>query len=92
MGSAFLFSRWRIIYTRAMTLPTRDEARTLLNQYVTDTYQRFHAEMVACAMAGYARQLGEDEEIWWSTGYLPDLDYDRHPSEHPGPSLQWFKD
>jgi len=74
-----------------MSLPTRDEAKTLLEEYVKDPYQRFHALMVGTAMEGYAKQLGEDVELWFLTGYLHDLDYDRHPSEHPGPSLEWFK-
>ena len=75
-----------------MTLPTKDEARTLLEKYVTDPYQRVHAEMVAAAMAGYAKKYDEDVALWWTTGYLHDLDYDQHPNEHPGPSLQWFAD
>jgi len=75
-----------------MTLPTRDEARILLEQYVTDPYQRFHAEMVAASMAEYARRWNEDEHLWWLTGYLHDLDYDQYPDTHPGPSLEWFKE
>ncbi len=75
-----------------MTLPSKTEAEALLHQYVTDPYQRYHALMVATAMAGYARLRGEDESLWWNTGYLHDLDYDQHPTEHPGPSLQWFRD
>jgi predicted hydrolase (HD superfamily) len=73
-----------------MTLPTKDEARTLLATHVTDTYQRFHAEMVGRAVEGYAEKFGEDARLWWLTGYLHDIDYDQHPTEHPGPSLQWF--
>jgi putative nucleotidyltransferase with HDIG domain len=73
------------------TLPTKEEARGLLAEHVTDTYQRFHAEMVARAVEGYAEKLGEDKELWWLTGYLHDIDYDKHPTEHPGPSLIWFK-
>lgn len=75
-----------------MSLPTKAEAQTLLEEYVEDPYQRFHALMVGTAMAGYARTLGEDEQLWFTTGYLHDIDYDRHPSEHPGPSLEWFKE
>lgn len=75
-----------------MPLPTRTEAATLLQEYVTDTYQRHHALMVGTALAGYAKDLGEDEELWFLTGYLHDIDYDRHPTEHPGPSLGWFKE
>ena len=71
---------------------TKDGARTLLIKYVADTYQRFHAEMVGRAVEGYAEKLGQDTHLWWLTGYLHDIDYNQHPAEHPGPSLQWFTD
>ncbi len=72
-------------------LPTRTEAEALLHTHVTDPYQRYHALMVGTALAGYARHFGEDEELWFITGYLHDLDYDEHPDKHPGPSLSWFR-
>ncbi len=75
-----------------MTLPNRTEAKSLLESHVQDNYQRFHALMVGTAMEGYAKKLNEDTELWFLTGYLHDIDYDQHPSEHPGPSLQWFKE
>ena len=75
-----------------MSLLTKEDARILLHQYVSDEYQRFHAEMVAAAMVEYARKFGEDEWLWWFTGYMHDIDYDMHPTEHPGPSLSWFKE
>lgn len=75
-----------------MTVPTELEAKTLLEEYVQDTYQRFHALMVGTALSGYAKKLDQDEQVWFLTGYLHDLDYDRHPTEHPGPSLDWFKE
>jgi len=75
-----------------MSLPTRTEAQQLLEQHVTDNYQRHHALMVATAMEGYALKLGEDVELWFLTGYLHDLDYGEYPTEHPGPSLTWFKE
>ncbi|MEZ4200414.1 MAG: HD domain-containing protein [Candidatus Paceibacterota bacterium] len=75
-----------------MSLPTYEEAKQLLEQYVGDTYQRYHALMVGTAMAGYAKKLEADEQLWFLTGYLHDIDYDKHPHEHPGPSLTWFKD
>lgn len=75
-----------------MTHPTKAEAEALLKEYVHDEYQQYHALMVATALAGYARLRDEDEQLWWLTGYLHDLDYDQHPTEHPGPSLTWFKD
>lgn len=75
-----------------MTLPTRDEAKRLLEEHVEDEYQRYHALMVGTAMAGYAEDRDEDTELWFITGYLHDIDYDKHPEEHPGPSLEWFKE
>ena len=73
-----------------MELPTKTEARALLAAHVSDTYQLFHAEMVGCAVAGYAEKFGADAHLWWLTGYLHDIDYDTYPTEHPGPSLKWF--
>lgn len=75
-----------------MTLPTKAEARELLQEHVQDTYQQFHAEMVGAAVEAYAKTYGENEQLWWLTGYMHDIDYDQHPTEHPGPSLEWFKD
>ncbi len=76
----------------ATTLPTKEEARELLHSHVEDTYQRFHAEMVGRAVEGYGEKLNEDPALWWLTGYLHDIDYDKYPTEHPGPSLTWFKE
>ncbi len=73
-----------------MDLPTTDEARFLLNEYVQDEYQRLHALMVATAMEGYAQLLGEDTRLWWITGFLHDIDFDKHPNTHPAESLRWF--
>lgn len=75
-----------------MSLPNRSEAETLLHKHVTDEYQRFHACMVGAAMEEYANKLEEDPELWFLTGYLHDVDYQAHPTTHPGPSLVWFKE
>lgn len=74
-----------------MTIPTKEEAGDILNSYVTDEYQRYHAEMVATAMAGYAELFGEDENLWYVTGLLHDLDFEKHPDTHPRESLKWFQ-
>ncbi|MCZ6674648.1 MAG: HAD family hydrolase, partial [Verrucomicrobia bacterium] len=73
-----------------MILPTTDETRVLLNEYVQNEYQRHHALMVATAMDGYAHLLGEDKHLWWITGFLHDIDFEKHPDTHPGESLHWF--
>jgi predicted hydrolase (HD superfamily) len=75
-----------------MNLPTDDEAKKLLESYVPDEYQRYHAQMVGAAMKGYAKLYGEDEHLWYLTGYLHDLDFHKHPDTHPGESLKWFKE
>ena len=75
-----------------MALPSRDEARQLLAQHVQDEYQRYHARMVATAMEGYAASFGEDTDLWYVTGLLHDLDFEKHPTTHPGESLRWFKE
>jgi len=72
-------------------LPTKDVAEALLFEHVTDSYQRWHAAMVAAAVAAYAELFDEDQPLWWLTGYLYDIDYELHPNEHPGPSLGWFR-
>ena len=75
-----------------MTLPTRPEAQQRLEEHVKDEYQRHHALMVATAMTGYARRFQEDEQLWFVTGLLHDIDFEEHPDTHPSESLQWFKE
>ncbi|HUR59468.1 MAG TPA: HD domain-containing protein [Opitutaceae bacterium] len=75
-----------------MPLPAKPEAQALLEQHVSDEYQRHHALMVATAMAGYAPAFGGDPLLWYVTGLLHDLDFDRHPETHPAESLRWFKE
>ncbi|MCA9371410.1 lysine--tRNA ligase [Candidatus Woesebacteria bacterium] len=71
-------------------LPTREQAQELLEKHVGDDYQRKHAVMVARAMEACAKHFGEDPELWYITGLLHDLDYFKHPDEHPNESLKWF--
>jgi predicted hydrolase (HD superfamily) len=71
-------------------LPTKEEAKKLLYEHVTDEYQRFHALMVGTALEGYAKLFGEDEHLWFITGYLHDLDFQKYPTTHPGESMKWF--
>jgi putative nucleotidyltransferase with HDIG domain len=75
-----------------MSVPSRSEADALLTTHVLDEYQRHHALMVATAMEGYAGLLGEDPQLWYATGLLHDLDFDRHPDLHPAESLKWFRE
>lgn len=72
-------------------LPTREEAKVLLEEHVQDVYQRHHALMVATALEGYALLRGEDAHLWFITGYLHDIDFEEYPSTHPKESLGWFE-
>lgn len=73
-------------------LPTRNEAQKLLEDHVDEDYQKLHAKMVASVLEAYAKKLGENEDLWYITGLLHDLDYFKHPDEHPKKSLEWFED
>ena len=73
-------------------LPTRQEAEELLHKHVKDEYQRHHALMVATAMEGYAKEFGEDADLWYLTGFLHDLDFEEHPDLHPGKEIEWFRE
>ena len=71
-------------------LPSRKESLELLEKHVADDYQKLHAKMIAAALEMYAKEYGENPELWYITGLLHDLDYYEFPSEHPNQSLEWF--
>jgi putative nucleotidyltransferase with HDIG domain len=75
-----------------MSLPDKTQATALLESHVADEYQRHHALMVATAMEGYAPAYGGDPHLWYLTGLLHDIDFDRHPDTHPAESLRWFRE
>jgi predicted hydrolase (HD superfamily) len=77
---------------RAVSVPNKSEASALLATHVLDEYQRHHALMVATAMEGYAGLLDGDPQLWYATGLLHDLDFDKHPDLHPAESLKWFRE
>ncbi len=74
-----------------MSLPDRESAQKTLHEYVQDDYQRHHALMVATALEGYAGRFQEDPQLWYVTGLLHDLDFERQPDTHPAEELGWFK-
>jgi putative nucleotidyltransferase with HDIG domain len=65
--------------------PTREDAWKLLNEYTKSARLINHALAVEAAMRLYARQYGQDEELWAVTGLIHDFDYEQHPTldEHP---------
>jgi predicted hydrolase (HD superfamily) len=75
-----------------LSLPSKSEAAALLASHVLDEYQRLHALMVATAMEGYAGLFNGDPQLWYVTGLLHDLDFDKHPELHPAESIKWFRE
>jgi putative nucleotidyltransferase with HDIG domain len=63
---------------------TRDEAWRLFCEWTQSDSLRKHVLGVEAAMVSYAREFGEDEELWAATGILHDLDYERYPSLETG--------
>jgi putative nucleotidyltransferase with HDIG domain len=64
--------------------PSRDEAWQLFCEWTQSDSLRKHVLGVEAAMRAYARDLGEDEELWAVTGIVHDLDYERHPDLETG--------
>lgn len=69
------------------TLPLRQQSLDLLNQYIKNEALLHHCHMVANAMEEYAKELGEDQELWYQTGLLHDLDWEMYPDEHPNKAI-----
>ena len=64
-------------------MPDRFDAVALLEEWVESEALRKHMYGVEAAVRHYARLMDEDEELWALAGLLHDLDWERHPDEHP---------
>src|SRR5690348_12850070 len=76
-----------------MTLPvrvalmadvSRDQAWDLFCEWTESDSLRKHVLAVEAGMVAYARENGEDEELWAATGILHDLDYEKYPDLETG--------
>ncbi len=67
-------------------IPTRDQALSLVREYVKNENLVRHMLAVEAAMAAYAQKLApHEEEKWRVVGLLHDFDWEIHPTleEHP---------
>lgn len=64
-------------------MPDRTDAVALLEEWVENEGLRKHMYAVEAAVRHYARMRGEDEELWGLAGLLHDLDWEKHPENHP---------
>jgi putative nucleotidyltransferase with HDIG domain len=67
-----------------MPEPTREDAWNLVCEWISSGSLRKHVLGVEAAMRAYARDGGEDEELWGITGLVHDLDYERYPDLETG--------
>jgi putative nucleotidyltransferase with HDIG domain len=63
---------------------SRDDAWQLFCEWTQSESLRKHVLAVEAAMRAYARERGEDEELWAVTGIVHDLDYERYPDLETG--------
>ena len=71
--------------------PSRDDAWELFCEWTRSDSLRKHVLGVEACMRAYAREYGEDEELWAVTGIVHDLDYERYPdleTGHPRKALE----
>jgi len=66
-------------------LPSREQALSLLHEWVQNANLRKHCYAVEAAMRAYAVQYDEDLDRWGLTGLIHDFDWERHSDleRHP---------
>lgn len=75
-----------------MASPSRTDAVALMEEWVASPALRKHLYAVEAAVRHYARLMDEDEELWGLAGLLHDLDWEKHPDEHPHVGVQRLRE
>lgn len=75
-------------------MPTREDAYQLMTSHVKNESLQKHMLSVEVALRFYAREYGEDEELWAMTGLLHDCDYEEYPDlrEHTLVAAGWLRE
>ena len=73
-------------------MPDRDDAVALLEQWVKNEGLRTHMYAVEAAVRYYAELRGGDPDLWGLAGLLHDLDWEKHPDEHPLEAVAHLRD
>lgn len=72
------------------------DARAILHEWVASDSLRKHCEAVAASMRYFAQKQAADSALWFATGLLHDMDYERHPNlelsdtGHPFVGVRWL--
>jgi len=82
-----------------LTIPTREQALALMQEFTASDSLRKHMLAVEAGMRAYAEKFGEDVELWGLAGLLHDFDYERFPNdahspteEHPSGGVRILRD
>lgn len=73
-------------------MPDRADAVALLEEWVENDGLRKHMYSVEAAMRHYAKLRGENEDVWGLAGLLHDLDWEKHPEEHPLKAVEHLRE
>lgn len=79
----------------AMPTPSREEAWSLVEEWIQNDSLKKHLLGVEAGMLAYAREEDQDEQLYAVTGLLHDLDYERYPdldTGHPRKALELFEE
>ena len=73
-------------------LPTRDEVRSLLDEWIKNERLRLHMHQVGGLLRALAQKKGHDETtqwLWEAAGLLHDADWDQWPDDHCGKIISY---
>ena len=76
----------------SQTMPDREAAVALLEEWVENDGLRKHMYAVEAAVRHYARMKGADEDLWGLAGLLHDLDWEKYPENHPNTAVEHLRE